>query len=143
MDYEILFRGKRLDNGEWIEGFYVHLRDGKGNESHRIYTGYAETDCDDFYPDWFEVDPATVGRYIGVKDKNGAMIFEGDAIRCLEKHMKGQCFEVWWSKGCCGFSAGRGIRTRPNLNQATVQHYEIAGNIHDNPELAEVRDETD
>ena len=33
---EILFCGKRVDNGEWVYGFYVHLRDGKGRESHRI-----------------------------------------------------------------------------------------------------------
>lgn len=60
---EILFRGKRTDNGEWVEGYYVHLYDYKGNESHRIYTGYSETDWGDFYPDWFEVDPETVGQF--------------------------------------------------------------------------------
>lgn len=72
---EILFRGRRLDNGGWVEGFYVCLHDHKGNESHRIYTGYAETDCGYYYPEWFEVDPATVCRYTGLQDKEGTIVF--------------------------------------------------------------------
>lgn len=56
----LIFKGVRTDNDEEIEGYYVRLHDHKGNVSHRIYTGYAESDCGDFYPDWFEVDPKTV-----------------------------------------------------------------------------------
>ena len=46
-----------------------------------------------------------------------------------------QVFEIWWSEGCCGFIAGRGVHTRPNLNPATVAAYLVVGNIYDNPEL--------
>lgn len=77
---EILFKAKRRDNGEWVEGFYARIYDSKGNVSHRIYPGYAESDCGEFYPEWFEVDPDTVGQYI-VCDKNGKRIFEGDIIK--------------------------------------------------------------
>ncbi len=77
MTREILFRGKRKDNGEWVEGYYTCMN---GNH-HRIYTGYAETDCGNYYPDWDEVIPETVGRYTGLTDMSGRRIFEGDIIK--------------------------------------------------------------
>ena len=77
---EILCRGKCLNDEDWVEGFYVYLFDGKGHESHRIYTGYAETDCGDFYPDFYEVHPETVGRFTGQYDKNQKRIFEGHVV---------------------------------------------------------------
>lgn len=145
MDYEILFRGKRLDNGEWIEGFYVHLRDGKGNESHRIYTGYAETDCGDFYPDWFEVDPTTVSRHTGLADKNSVKLFEGDI---LESHYDDGCPEdvtieiIVWSENGWGLEIPGGD-VAPVLDDGEFPHSEVIGNVHDNPQLLEVRDEAD
>lgn len=78
---EIISRGRRLDNGEWEEGFFVHLHDGKGHESSRIYTGYAESDCGEFYPDWFDIDPETAGRDTGTTGAGGVKIFEGDIVR--------------------------------------------------------------
>ena len=55
-----LFRGKRKDNGEWVYGYYVCLNEAK----HFIYTGYAETDCGNYYPDYYEVIPETIGQYV-------------------------------------------------------------------------------
>ncbi len=134
---EILFRGKRIDNGEWIEGYYVHLYDGKGNESHRIYTGYSETDCGDFYPEWFEVDPETVGQFIGLHDKKGKKIFKGDIVRCGTGRI---CKVTFFSSpGFSGFDfvATGGFDAPPPHNWVLFTDTEVIGNIHDNKELLE------
>lgn len=52
----ICCKAKRKDNGEWVTGYYLCLN---GNQ-HRIYTGYAEVDCGEYYPDYHEVVADTV-----------------------------------------------------------------------------------
>lgn len=58
---DIIFRGRCTgedDFWDWQEGYYVRLRDPfKNRESHRIYSGFAECDCESFYGDCYEVDP--------------------------------------------------------------------------------------
>lgn len=121
---EILSRGKWIDNEEWMEGYYAHIRDDfKRRESHRIYSGTAESDCGEFYEDWFEVDPSTVGEYTGLTDKNEKKIFEGDIVeidgkRYEVKYMLGQFFV--------------GINTPIAYKRFDC---EVIGNIYDNPEL--------
>lgn len=86
------YRAKTKEKGKrsiWIYGFYVRLYDGKGNVSHRIYPGNAESDCGDFYPDWFEVDPDTLCRYSGqdIWD-NIKPVYEGDILQYPELRLK-------------------------------------------------------
>ena len=155
---EILFRGECTETGDWVKGFYVRLHDDKGNESHRIYRGYAETDCGDYYPDCYEVDPATVGQFTGLTDKNGKKIFEGDILQySIEEDQAVFVGAVKFGE----FNPDGGALLTTNVGfyvemvdqegQRTYmrkdigfwvkfRQVEVIGNIHDNPELLEVTD---
>lgn len=61
-----MFRANRTDGGGVVEGYYVCLN----RVEHRIYSGYSETDCEDYYPDWSQIDPTTL-EYIGDRDGIG------------------------------------------------------------------------
>lgn len=86
---DILCKARRLDNGEWVTGYYVHLVSGLA-ETSRIYTGLSEIDTAvyEWYPKFYEVDPKTVCQFTRMKDSKGNLIFENDIIK-FEIHKKG------------------------------------------------------
>lgn len=135
MNREILFRGKRLDNGEWAESVCP---------LGVMHSGHL---CDDFIP-------ATVGQYTGLTDKNGKRIFEGDLLRCFSEKTGRE------GDGVCVINFGRfkdtdsisdfdqvgwyiTISTLPGeatticaLEEEDIL-FEVIGNAIDNPELLE------
>lgn len=127
---EIKFRGKRLDNGEWIKGNSI-VRVGDGFFI-CDWTGVAIKESE-FYNLFTEVAPATVGQYTGLKDKNGREIYEGDIIGGSNGSINGWEWpfksEIKWNDEECGFNT-------PNWGYMDSTHYyNVLGNIHDNPEL--------
>ena len=91
---EILFRGKRLDNNEWVEGYYV-LDMGK----HFILV--KESRCN-YRLSWFRIDLSTICQFIGLRDKNGKRIWEHDRY----VHPKsGEEFVIKWDNSMSAFRA--------------------------------------
>ena len=130
---EILFRGKRIDSGEWVEGGCRAEKVGDYITAVSImeHLGHGVWNV-------CRVDHATVGQYTGLTDKNGKKIFEGDIL-------KGICgmHIVFFDERFACFD-WREIKGKPTENfSGFADEYEIVGNIHDNPELLEVSHETD
>lgn len=87
MTRPILFRGKRLDNGEWLEGYFVRLGEGAIIITASTLGPDLPNDCDhalEYREDEFAaVDLRTVGQWTGLLDCKGKRIFEGDIIECI------------------------------------------------------------
>ncbi len=139
---EILFRGKRKDNGEWIYGALLSFPEGKPFIATKETIMRGKYGLNDIFTCSEEIIPETRGQYTGLTDKNGVKIFEGDIIAGKGSQAKKDHFVIRWNEASCGFSAGEGKRVWPNLNQATVSAYAVIGNIHDSPELLEGGQET-
>lgn len=140
---EILFRGKRMKDGAWIEGFYCEFANNmSGEQEHFIQTVKSDGRIDTLY----YIDPATVGQYTRLKDKNGKAAFAGDITmdHCGRKWVIFDCpggFGIciaaeWKNRKSIGFLYA-GLSNRGNAGCFNERHT-IIGNIHDNPELLEV-----
>lgn len=131
MTREILFRGKWAENDEWVFGdlrhifygeYYPHIVDNSNGLNNSV--------CG------LQVDPATVGQFTGLTDRNGVKVFEGDIV-----HVKAHSGSF---TGCVTYWLEEEPRfvceTKHGLHYAICAkfEFEVLGNIYDNPELLEV-----
>ena len=160
MENRFLSRGKRIDNGEWVEG---HLITDETDGS-KCFIGYVIGTDEDGTPhdlDVVQVDPSTICQCTGLKDKNGNLIWENDILlqKTTEKHWCEwqrmglvKYGEHDWNEGVYGYKnigffvepivkEGDETRMKPGLCQEDLVFenypYEVIGNIFDNPELLE------
>ncbi len=137
---EILFRGKRADNGEWVYGCLISIEasnikttDGKINQRVCCITKpYIPNDADGFDLALYRVIPETVGQYTGLTDKNGTKIFEGDILLVDEGETYEMRVTAEMQSGCWLIFEGKNNR---GFLAIATKHSKVIGNIHDNPEL--------
>lgn len=143
MGREILFRGKRKDNGRWVEGYYQQRYDAFENIQHLIFWAKSYTVWE-----YVEVDPGSICQYTGLTDKHGRKIFEGDIVKGVAYSIDFIGYIVWIDT-----IAGFGVRYFNKHREPTawenssilkaIQRWkqpnefqaEVIGNIFDNPEL--------
>lgn len=142
---DILFKGKRKDNGEWVEGYYAKVADYLSEKPidlifdldglllpHNEIGGCIDVESD------------TLGQFTGLYDKNGKKIFEGDVVKTKFGRL---CIVEWFStRAYCGWdlrpvdTVDNIVHTKPPTEYDLWEdkNLEVVGNIHDNPEFRKV-----
>lgn len=141
MQDRYLFKAKRKDNGEWVEGFYFCMTHTDGRHTHHfiIPLGADLSLGTPVEKIQVEVDQSTICQCTGLKDKNGRVIFENDI---LSGHIDVEFPEdetrnrvVWHENGWCTNEPG--CDDYEELDDFDSENFEVIGNMIDNPELLE------
>lgn len=147
---EMLFRAKRLDNHEWIEGIPFKFEEDEDVAKYVILIGNAENTLNPPYNIGFynsadifcvEVDPKTICQYVGLTDKNDRKIFEGDIVQTIYDGIQNPNYVVVWDEDDLGFLATDGKKHYETNCEylGCCDEIVVVGNIFDNPELLKCR----
>lgn len=122
---EIIFRAKRLDNGEWVQGYLFRIWDD-------TFIALGTTNG---VPDMIKVISTTVCQYTGFKDKSDTQIFDGDIVYWYYEDANG---EVFWDEDAARFAVNfPGVYA--DFDNFYGHELEVVGNMYDTPELYEDR----
>ena len=129
MEERYLYKAKRLDNGEWVQGYLFGIW-----EKRYILWGMTND-----IPNMIEVDLTTICQCIGLKDKNGKLIWENDIMvaHLDEDYPENETYIriLWCGSGLCSIE-NRSKDIAP-IDKFDTEHFEVCGNIFDNAELLE------
>lgn len=133
MENRFLCRGKRVDNGEWVEGFLM--------DENYINTPFNDNEVGGRFDDPVEIDESTLCQCTGLEDKNGKLIYENDIVAYWDTYStesgltEADCIgKVVWDDETISFQV---------TNRLSAESYEVLdecsviGNVFDNPELLE------
>lgn len=124
---EILFKAKRKDNGEWVEGYCIPGMKLPGYDGKNDFIVMSDGD-------YFAIDQETICQYTGLTDKDGKKIWENDIVELPDEE---GYFTCEWEEDAARFVMnGDGLTV--NFDNYWSYQTEVAGNIFDNPELLEV-----
>lgn len=136
---EILFKAKRKENGEWVEGYYLNV----AKINHFICTGKIKLNGavnGILAPEMHAIDPDTLCQFTGFTDKKGKKIWENDILKAHldESYPQDITYsKIIWSecRFCINENHSSNIET---LEKRDAEYFEVCGNIFDNPDLLEV-----
>ena len=131
---EILFKAKRINNGEWVEGYYMECRGETfiGIDTSSMF----EIFCPPVIR-WFKVSSETLCQFTGLYDKNSKRIWENDILMAHldESYPEDVTYETveWNFAGWVGHETDS--TDREYIGEFDTEHFKVVGNIFDNPEL--------
>jgi uncharacterized phage protein (TIGR01671 family) len=126
---EILFRGKTIGNGEWVEGYYYKAKYCRTDDELCDYITVPHPKEYNEPSSHYIVNPETIGQYIGLKDRKGTNIFEGDIVKrvCFGKM---SIYQIVYDNDLTSFIGRAGVRFTTFDYGST--EFEVIGNIYDN-----------
>lgn len=141
MNDRYLYRAKRTDNGEWVEGFYAVIGE-KAVIIEKRREEFYDVECgkESHGNKIVEVDQSTICQCTGLRDKNGKMIWENDIMvaHLDDVFPEDETYKrvLWHNNGFCT-NENHSKYIEP-IDEFDKNHFEVCGNLFDNPELLEV-----